>query len=137
MENDDSVQYRMRTPTLTTEDFLLSLPELINTSDLTPQQRNVLEAYNQYTELLNELFRKKWELERNKIIASVKKLQIDTLQRQINAVHYERKYFEEEQSVLIKELLVIARFRQAEEERKKLEEWRKSRYSSNNSKHVK
>ena len=130
MTNDDLVQFQMRTSTLTTPDILIKLPDLVNTSDLSPQQRNVLETYNQYTKLLDDLYQKKWELVRDKTVATVKKLQIDSIQRQINLIQNERQYFEEEQYVLIKELLVIAQFRQEEEERKKLEEWRKERYSS-------
>lgn len=133
MSDSERVQYQRRSRTLDNADLLLMLPTWVNILDLSPQQRNVLEVYNQHTELLNDLLHKKWELERNKITASVKKLQIDALQRQINALVYERNYFEKEQSILIKELLVIARFRQAEEERKQLEEWRKSRYSSHTS----
>lgn len=130
MYDEKTVQYQMRTATLTDNDYLSKLPTLINISDLTPQQRNVLETYMQFDETLDNLHRKKWNLEKDKTIASVKQLQIDTLQKQINAEYHELNFFKEEQATIVNELLAIARFRMEEEERKMLEEWRKARHSS-------
>ena len=130
MCDNENIQYQMRTTTLNDDDYLKKLRDMVNISALSPEQRNVLEAYNIYSELLDNLLEKKWIIERNKITASVKQLHIESLQHLINAVHYERECFKQKQSLLIKELLVISRFLHEEEERKRLEEWRKSRRSS-------
>ena len=140
----DFVQHQERTETITDWDILIKLPELINLDAMSDYQRSAIVIANKlvatmhdvastlysYKKLLQTAQENAWPVDDIKIIqeqlSAVEQIRVSTQER-LASLQNERKAI---LSPLIRAGYAVYDAQQREQDRLRLEEWRKNRYNN-------